>query len=65
MNIDHINRRVEEHYQFLVEHDYKPDNIIGVFAYGSMNYNTYVDGVSDVDVIAINILYVYMFFSIL
>lgn len=53
MNIEHINKRVEEHYQFLIEQGYKPNNIIGVFAYSSMNYNTYVDGISDVDVIAL------------
>ena len=47
-----IQARVQEHYDYLVKR-IPVERIIGAFAYGSMNYGFYEEGVSDVDTKAI------------
>lgn len=47
-----IQARVQEHYDYLAKR-IPVERIIGVFAYGSMNYGFYEEGVSDVDTKAI------------
>lgn len=47
-----IQARVQEHYDYLIKR-IPVERIIGVFAYGSMNYGFYEEGVSDVDTKAI------------
>lgn len=50
----HILNRVHQHYQYLIDTlKYDSDRILGVFAYGSMNYGTYSYPTSDVDTKAI------------
>lgn len=47
-----IQEKVQAHYDFLKK-IVPEEQIIGVFAYGSMNYGFYEDGVSDVDTKAV------------
>lgn len=47
-----IQARVQEHYDYLAKR-IPVERIIGVFAYGSMNYGFYEEGISDVDTKAI------------
>lgn len=47
-----IMNRIYAHYDYVCE-QYGKEHILGVFAYGSMNYGTYIDGQSDVDTKAI------------
>ncbi len=43
-----IQKRVLEHLNYIKQF-YPESQILGVFAYGSMNYGTYIKGISDVD----------------
>lgn len=47
-----IQARVQEHYDYLAKR-IPVERIIGVFAYGSVNYGFYEEGISDVDTKAI------------
>lgn len=47
-----IQARVQEHYDYLIK-AIPAERIIGVFAYGSVNYGFYEEGISDVDTKAI------------
>ena len=47
-----IQKRVLEHFNYIKQF-YHESQILGVFAYGSMNYGTYIKGISDVDTKAI------------
>ena len=47
-----IQQALEEHKAAVLK-QYPEDKILGVFAYGSMNYGTYIEGISDVDTKAI------------
>lgn len=47
-----IQQALEEHKAAVLER-YPEDKLLGVFAYGSMNYGTYIKGISDVDTKAI------------
>ena len=47
-----INEALHEHLTEVLK-IYPEDQILGVFAYGSMNYGTYIKGISDVDTKAI------------
>lgn len=49
---DRIQARVQEHYDYLIK-KIPAERIIGVFAYGSVNYGFYEEGISDVDTKAI------------
>lgn len=52
MNIEEtINTRLEKHLEYAEEHF--PRHILGIFAYGSMNYGFWLEGKSDVDSIAL------------
>lgn len=53
MESKEIQQRVEEHYNFLLKH-YKSNQILGVFLFGSQNYNLATEN-SDVDTKAIYI----------
>ena len=47
-----IQQALEEHKAAVLE-QYPEDKLLGVFAYGSMNYGTYIRGISDVDTKAV------------
>ena len=49
---ERIQAKVQKHYDYLVKR-IPAERVIGVFAYGSMNYGFYEDGVSDVDTKAV------------
>lgn len=49
----YINNEVAAHYDAVVEYMGSKDAVLGVFAYGSMNYGTFEFGKSDVDTKAI------------
>ena len=53
MRNNFIQQKVLQHKSELLEAGYKEENLLGVFAYGSMNYGTYVEGKSDVDTKAV------------
>lgn len=47
-----IQEAINEHKTIVLER-YPESQLLGVFAYGSMNYGTYIEGISDVDTKAI------------
>lgn len=49
----YINDKVQKHYHAVVKHMGSQNSVLGVFAYGSMNYGTFQPGQSDVDTKAI------------
>lgn len=51
--MSNIKARVKEHWDYLLSIGYNEDRLLGIFAYGSMNYGFYKDGESDVDTKAI------------
>jgi hypothetical protein len=48
-----INKRLKEHWDYLISLGYNEDRLLGIFACGSMNYGFFKEGVSDVDCKAI------------
>lgn len=53
MKDNFIQQRVIQHKNELLEAGYEEDHLLGIFAYGSMNYGTYIPDKSDVDTKAI------------
>ena len=53
MKDNQIQKAVIEHKNRLLSCGYQERNLLGIFAYGSMNYGTFIQGSSDVDTKAI------------